>query len=568
MLYKKTFLILGLILVLAAGLRLWQANTFDIYTDHALYAFRALTWSDFMGVGDKQTTPLQWFNQVPGWSRLSFSDGPPLGFLAEYLSLNIFGTSPLAARLPFILASLLTIIILFFGVRRLVNERAAWLVAFITAISSYSVWTALAGNLEGILIVFVASSLITAALYRSERKVKWFYLWVLSLALGLLTKYTIIFIIPAGLLVMFWPDNLKARLKINLPLLKHLIFAGLIFVTLLSPVIIYNYKVYQARGHFDAALSSMVGMKPQDFIGIANRNATFTPLTNFFEIGRTLVQNNSLPFLILILISLIYLFYQLYRRELSVLGQSILSHTLFLVLMFLFLSSASRFLSIFIPLVVATLAIALDKWWGCMAGHRIYRFVFILAVGLVILGEFFYALNTNLLTRPLFTETWFYAKDRYYDFGFYQAEKWWRQNLYPVLPAKKQLNTQDDLNIYPENISGKPVIIYDDSIVWSGRIWHFEKYKTFYHLPVIPVSYLIEKGPDGKDFLTKLLKLSGQQGYFIYASNPIIFDSIRGQDKEVRAYLANNAKALSQSSGVIQKITDYKGDIVFEIYKF
>ena len=568
MFYKKSLLILGLILVLAAGLRLWQANTFDIYTDHALYAFRALTWSDFMGVGDKQTTPLQWFNQVPGWSRLSFSDGPPLGFLAEYLSLNIFGTSPLAARLPFILASLLTIIILFFGTRRLVNERAAWLVAFITAISSYSVWTALAGNLEGILIVFVASSLITAALYRSERKVKWFYFWVLSLALGLLTKYTIIFIIPAGLLVMFWPDNLKARLKINLPPLKHLIFAGLIFVTLLSPVIIYNYKVYQARGHFDVALSSMVGMKPQDFIGIANRQATFSPVINFTEQIKVLSQTNSLPLLFLFVLSLGWLVYKFCLRQTDELVFSSLLHFLFLVLMLLFLSSASRFLSIFYPIIFLIIALSFDQWLVLVKNKKNFKYFIWISLLLILFFEFLYSVNTNVLTKPFLSSPVFYSNDRYYDLGFYKLEKWWRQDLYPVLPNKKQLNTEDDLNIYPENIIGRPVIVYDDSTIWSGRIWHFERYKTFYHLPVIPVSYLIEKGPDGKDFLTKLLKLSGQQGYFIYASNPIIFDSIRGQDKEVRAYLANNAKALSQSSGVIQKITDYKGDIVFEIYKF
>ncbi|MDO8183819.1 MAG: glycosyltransferase family 39 protein [bacterium] len=560
---KKWGLILVLILVLAGGLRLWQANTFDIYTDQALYAFRALSWSDFMGVGDKQTTPLQWYQTVPSWSRLSFSDGPPLGFAVEYISLNIFGTSPLTARLPFIIFSLLAILLLFWGVRRLASERAALLATFVFAISSYSVWTALAGNLEGLLILFVAGAIIFPALYRQEGKMKWFYAWVICLGLGFLTKYTFIFALPAGLLMMWWP------LKVS-PKLKHLFFGFLILILLLSPVLIYNYNVYQTRGHFDAALSSMIGMHPEDFVGIANRGVTFNPLANLADIGRTLAQNNSVPFLALVIVSLIYLLYLLYRRRASTLSQSLLTHSLFLVLMFLFLSPATRFLSVFIPIIAVVVAVSLDRWWEFLAGNRLlYRYIFTGLIILILTAELFYSLNTNVFTKPVLTSPWFYAPDRYYDHGFYQAEQWWRQNLYPILPASQQLTAASGLDLMGDDFAGRPVIIYDDSIIWFGRIWHFERYKAFYRLPIIPVSYLIEQGPKANSFLQEMLTLSGQPSYFIYAPNQTNLDSIRATETARRAYIKNLADSLRRKNGPpAVVIKDYQGETALEIYQF
>lgn len=567
--FKKPLLILALILVLAAGLRLWQANTFDIYTDHALYAFRALSWSDFMGVSDKQTTPLSWYPAVPGWARLSFSDGPPLGFALEYLSLNIFSTSPLGARLPFISISLLVLGLLFFSIRRLVNERAALLTALIWAISSYGVWTALAGNLEGILILFVTTSIIASALYRQESKLRWFYLWVLSLALGLLTKYTVIFIIPAGLVTMFWPQSFKTGLKINLPPIKHLLISSLMFVILLSPVIIYNYHVYETRGHFDAALSSMVGMKPHDFYGIANRGADFSPIINFKEQVKVLSQTNSKPFLLLFAISFLFLIYQFYKRRPSAIVFSTIGHLVFLIVMLLFLSSAPRFLSIFVPMIVLVVGLSLDEWWSYLSNKKkSYLYSIFVIAGLVLLGELLYSVNTNVLTKPILTAPNFYAPDRYYDLGFYQLEKWFRQNPYPVLPAKEQLKTIEDLDLYPDNIAGRSVIVYDDSTIWSGRIWHFERYKTFYNLPVIPLSYMYEQGPKASDFLDQLLTLSGQTGYFVYAPNPINLDSVRSNDPILKAYVKEAVTNIRRYVSDPQVIKAYNGEVVFEIYRF
>ena len=95
-------------------------------------------------------------------------------------------------------------------------------------------------------------------------------------ALGgaLLSKYTAIFL-PAAVAahVLIWRRDLLTK--------KSLWLSGAAALVILAPVIIYNVGVFQTRGHFDAALSSMFGMHPADFMIIAGRGVSADFLGNF-----------------------------------------------------------------------------------------------------------------------------------------------------------------------------------------------------------------------------------------------------------------------------------------------
>src|SRR5436305_1401110 len=86
-LLKARWWLLAGILIIASALRLWRVATFDIIHDDALYSFRSLGWFDFIGGG--QTTPVNWFTNIPNWSHLSFHDGPPLVFWIKHLFFSI-----------------------------------------------------------------------------------------------------------------------------------------------------------------------------------------------------------------------------------------------------------------------------------------------------------------------------------------------------------------------------------------------------------------------------------------------------------------------------------------------
>ena len=99
---RVSLMLVGLILLLAAGLRLYQLDRADVITDEALIAFRSLGYVDFFASPD-QTTPWEWFSDVPAWARLSFHDHPPLVFLVQHGSFLLFGENELGLRLPFAL---------------------------------------------------------------------------------------------------------------------------------------------------------------------------------------------------------------------------------------------------------------------------------------------------------------------------------------------------------------------------------------------------------------------------------------------------------------------------------
>src|SRR3989344_9448328 len=195
---KVFFIVLAMIAVVAVFFRFWNLTGNDLYSDDALYSFRALGWFDYLGGG--QTTPIQWFEAVPGWARLSFHDAPPLVFLIQNIFFKIFGPNALAARLPFALAGLGTAILLYFSVKRLKDKKAALIAAFLLGISSFAVWLSRVGYLEGVEVFFIILSVFFFVRYLKEEKEIDLCFWGIAAGLAILCKYTAVFLWPAAIL--------------------------------------------------------------------------------------------------------------------------------------------------------------------------------------------------------------------------------------------------------------------------------------------------------------------------------------------------------------------------------
>ena len=113
------------ILLFAFILWIWNIGAADLVSDEALYSFRALGWHDYLAT-DGQTTPFQWFGQIPWWANLSFHDAPPLVFGVQKIFFVIFGDNPFGARLPFVLAMAATLYFVFFDWQRITFKKG-WL---------------------------------------------------------------------------------------------------------------------------------------------------------------------------------------------------------------------------------------------------------------------------------------------------------------------------------------------------------------------------------------------------------------------------------------------------------
>jgi 4-amino-4-deoxy-L-arabinose transferase-like glycosyltransferase len=102
-----------------------------------------------------QTTPVDWFEAIPWWSKLSFHDAPPLVFILQFLTFKLFGISTFTARLPFALAGLGSVILLYFVIKKLYHANAALLGSFILSILTYHVWASRVGYLEAVALFFI-----------------------------------------------------------------------------------------------------------------------------------------------------------------------------------------------------------------------------------------------------------------------------------------------------------------------------------------------------------------------------------------------------------------------------
>src|SRR3989344_7828309 len=179
---KKALLILLLILILAAVLRLYRLDQHDVITDEVFYGYRSIGLIDSLN-SPYQPTPFESADPVPWWMRLSFHDHPPLGFWIEHLFFKIFGVNLWGLRLPFVLAGLGSVALVYFIARRLSGSNAAGLGASgILAISTYHVWVSRIGLQESLVIFFM---LLAMHLFlKTLDDVRWFYAVVTALGLG------------------------------------------------------------------------------------------------------------------------------------------------------------------------------------------------------------------------------------------------------------------------------------------------------------------------------------------------------------------------------------------------
>ena len=566
--YNKFYKKIAYILVSLLGLLisyLWFGGIFygDIYSDNALNSFRALGWFDRLLGG--QSAPIDWFDRVPGWALLSFHDAPPLVFFIQRIFFFFLGPSLLTARLPFIFAGLVSSFLIFYFIKKILTQKIAIFATLIFSINSYAVWAALAGYLEGIQQMFIVLSFFFLFLFlQNDYKAKYLYLWSGSLSLSLMSKYTSLFLLlPPFVFAVLEYKKIFKKLSY-----KKIILAAIIFLSVISPILIYNLNVYKNRGHFDAALSSMVGMHPDDFITLSGRKADFNLWGNFHSTISTIFDNNSYPFALIILFSFAWLAVKIARRKNTKFDLYLAVNIISLFLLFSFFGAGARFFSIITPPASIALCLALYDWYILAKENRLKKIitpVYISLVFLILIFEMFYAYNTNIVNKPIGLEGRTYSSYRIKNYGFNQLETYIRKNLITDLPRKQSPRSLADLNFSNEDFTGKNVIIFDDRINWFAQYWYFQKYLNYYRLPVISTSYLALNGPALK--IKDLQEVSGKDVYYVYPIREYVLDKTRKTDNEIASIGINLAEKLDALKVPYDIIKNIAGEDVFRIYR-
>jgi len=550
---NKQFFILAFFLALI--FRFWGITSQDIQNDHALNASRALGWLDFLA-GQGQTSPVSWFDKNPWWGSLSFHDHPPLVFFIQRVSFLLFGENSFVAFLPFALAGVGVTLIIFYMLRERLSEGSAILAMVLVSISSYSIWAARTGYLEGVQIFFIMLAVFFFVKFLEKQNPKFLYLWGAFMGLAILCKYTSLFLIPAGIvhLAIFKRDVFKK---------KYFWLALLLFFVILTPVIVYNFEVFRYRGHFDAALSSMVGMKPKDYEVLSYRNLNANILNNIFFIFNIIRSNTSLPFFIAEMIALVYVIFLAMKRANPFLYY-ILLNVCFLIAMLSFSNPASRFLSIITPFLAIIFIIFIHDFWHKRLLEAPWKKYFGYLVIIIFLGELFYMINTNILARPYGKMNVAYSGFRHYNHGFLELENYLEENVFGVLPKRQAVYSMKDLHY--NDVKGRFIILFDERIDWFSRVWYMQRYQMYYNMPFISFTDLSLSLSQEENIFDALRKSGAKDFWFIGG----VGDGVASRDNKEYNNVVESFMELLEESGIhFQKeIKDYKKDTVFRIYHF
>jgi 4-amino-4-deoxy-L-arabinose transferase-like glycosyltransferase len=206
------------------------------------------------------------------WSKhldWSYFDHPPMVAYIMALFTGLGWDHEFFVRIGGLLCSLLTIIVLYRTCRRLSPDDPAisWKVIFIANVTLLFSAGCLIQTPDTPLLLFWALAVYCGVALITDPSPRWWYLWGVALGLGLLSKYTMILIVPCQFAFLLFSRNDRHWLFRKEPWLA-LLLGAVIF----SPVIFWNWQhdwisfAFQLRHGFEPADRRVFG-KLMEYLG-------------------------------------------------------------------------------------------------------------------------------------------------------------------------------------------------------------------------------------------------------------------------------------------------------------
>jgi hypothetical protein len=150
------------------------------------------------------------------WNEMAYYDHPPVGFWLIAIGEMIFGYNEFGVRFSSSLVGFLSIITLYFLGKTIFNRTVGFCSAIGLASSFWFLYRARSGNLDVFLTFFFILTFLTAWKARgdvqgSSLNKKWLLGFGASLALLILTKTGIPFVILPALIIVFWGKKFKLK---------------------------------------------------------------------------------------------------------------------------------------------------------------------------------------------------------------------------------------------------------------------------------------------------------------------------------------------------------------------
>jgi 4-amino-4-deoxy-L-arabinose transferase-like glycosyltransferase len=206
------------------------------------------------------------------WSKhlsWSYFDHPPMAAYMMALFTAAGGDHEFFVRIGGLLASLLVLFLLYQSCRRLSPDDPAlpWEVVFIANVTLLFSAGCLIQTPDTPLLLFWALAVYCGIALITDPSPRWWYLWGVALGLGLLSKYTMILIVPCQFAFLVFSRSDRHWLFRKEPWLALLIGA-----VIFSPVILWNWQhdwisfAFQLRHGFETSGRGAFG-KLMEYLG-------------------------------------------------------------------------------------------------------------------------------------------------------------------------------------------------------------------------------------------------------------------------------------------------------------
>lgn len=538
------------IILIGAILRFWGLDSAEIFHDEGIYAFRSIGYVDYIQNND-QTTPVQWFKDavLPWWASFSFHDAPPGFFIIQNIFFNIFGDSLFAARLPSALAGILAIWLIYligkkiFSAEKEKNGYLGLLAAFLLAINHIHIWISRSSLIESLLIAAILLNIYCFFRFLENPK-KWFS-FGLTLGFCFLIKYNSFFLVPVYLLyaLIVKPSFYRDRRWYSVFGLSLLLFL---------PVIVYNFCLYKSVGHFDLQFSYLFGQNtPEWRVSLGKINDPFS------DILSNLNAMYSAPFLLASILGAFYSLWILIKdfravRSFNQRGSSILFlwlNLIFITILLVAVGSAFRFISLYVFAAILFMVYLFSYFLEKFRNFNFFRIL----IAVFLVYEIFFTIEGIFLTFP--------------DFGVQKLDQYLNAVFGNQRSALRPSNQNPHLDkiiqsfIKYRSLSNKQwMIVYDENISLSTRLWVFAR-RLYYH--GIPVNTT-------KQFLG-LLRSKGAEalnGYEIYFIKVTEYSSLNEYLSIPDAADFENFLKTEQGLSPTETIYGYDNLPMFIIYKF
>lgn len=534
---------------LAAIIIFWRISHVDMLGDDAHYSARAVGLVDFMFANPEyQSTPLQWYSQLPWWSHLSFHDHPILLFFISYFFLSV-NESIFFAKLPFALMTLASLVFMYQWIVIATKKESLGLLATILlTLNAQFIWAGRVSYLEGGVIFFTLLAILTFWKFMDERR--FWLVFGLCFGLALLSKFITFFLIPAFILTIFFTDRSLFRKR------ELYLSFGLAFLVN-TPTIIYNIFMYFSTGHFALQFARLFHQtSPWHLEGV--RTGSF--LTAFVGLFQNLGGVISWLYLACSLLALGIMFFE--RTRLNIF---LVSSFIFLVIQHIFIGNGGNVLAIFTICFAPLLAVAINYIWSKVSVAKIPRTIFYVFATTGSLYAFFFVVNSHVFFRHIGSVGYGHSSLSSENRGVYQLDQylskliatngpWDSVDIYYVVkrvdPRLHKYITTLTSQERKEQAAHSRVILFDNSINWFARVWLFERRRFYDNIPFVGIQ---------EQKLLDQLKIYHM--YFIRATSAAPLDHVddQGSFEVEKLFLAAN----------VQPTLIYRddGQVAFRVYE-